>query len=313
MMIPTILSLKKRGVDFYFLTKNAAASEVVGYFNDCGEFLELDKLKGGRVRRFFFLVKWIFDRKVDISISQYGVNSAQYSLLVFLAGVKKRLGWQGPLSFLNTLSLRPEGAHKVIENARFLDFIAGVRSGFDLGFGSSSINDTRINKIVIGPGSGILEAHKRWSAEKYAELSRLIASELALPVFVIGGPEEKLLCDDVANNSGSSLVKSVAGELSISETMDFIKDSSLVVANCNGISHLASSVDVPIVGLYGPTNYRHTGPYSKKLKPISVEMECSPCYRRGYISGCGNPVCMESITVHQVFSEIKKEVEKLNG
>lgn len=313
MMMPLILAIKKSGGELFFVTKDKVVFDVIKYFLGNHEYCALDRLEGNGLRRFLSLVTWIRSKKIDVSISQYGVSPPLYSLLTWLSGVRIRLGWKGNFSFLNTHSLSPEGGHKVIENARLFNIVSKELSGLDLYLEEFSHPASSISKIILGPGSGDLESHKRWPKEKFAELARLIALELSIPVFILGGPDEEELCGDIAKLSESVLVESVAGKLSIKESLDFMKGSSLVVSNCNGVSHLAASVGAFVVGLYGPTNHKLTGPFSNKFRPIETGLECAPCYRRGYISGCGNPVCMEDISVDTVFYEVKRVIRKING
>ena len=94
------------------------------------------------------------------------------------------------------------------------------------------------------------------------------------------------------------------------ESFSRLGKARVVVANCNAISHMAAVVGTPVVGLYGPTNPLITGPFSEDLTVVSLNKPCAPCYRRGYLTGCGDPVCMTEIPVEMVYREVCK---KLNG
>jgi hypothetical protein len=82
------------------------------------------------------------------------------------------------------------------------------------------------------------------------------------------------------------------------------------VTACSGIAHLASLADVPIVGLFGPTNPGFTGPFSDKLRVVKLNLPCSPCYGTDFVTGCGNAICMSMLYPEIVFDAV---VESLKG
>jgi ADP-heptose:LPS heptosyltransferase len=69
---------------------------------------------------------------------------------------------------------------------------------------------------------------------------------------------------------------------------------------------MACAADSPIIGIYGPTDDRITGPISDSFIPITAGLDCSPCYRRDYRFGCGDPVCMEKISVEKVYQAVEE-------
>lgn len=310
MMMPTLLRIGELGNKLKILVKDSACEDVAKYFlGDAVECLPLASIKKSTFMRFLKVVSWIRKNKCSVSLSQFGVSVPLYSLLSLLGGVKSRYGWSGRFCFLNTASLIPEGRHKVEENARLLGFLSINYSKSDLFLSKEIDNSIRGHFVVLGPGSGIVESHKRWPVKKYAYLACRLADHIGCEVFVVGGPEEQSLCEELVELSGSSKVVSLAGKMTIQQTLDFLAKSKVVVSNCNGISHMASAVGCHVVGLYGPTNFSLTGPYSRLAVKVSANLHCAPCYRRGYITGCGAPVCMDAVSENVVFDKVSELLE----
>tara|TARA_Y100000589_G_scaffold306650_1_gene321601 strand:- start:3142 stop:4137 length:996 start_codon:yes stop_codon:yes gene_type:complete len=309
MLIPTLVRIVESGSELKIVVKDKTCKEVVEYFLGSSiEFLCLSSVNGAPPMKALRVLKWIRNSRCGVSISQFGVSAQLYSLLVFLGGTKKRYGWYGRLSFLNTDSLKAAGLHKVEENSRFLPLL-GIGHSIDDCYVELKCDEARETPtVVLGPGSGFVERHKRWGTDCFAQLANRLVEELVEEVVIIGGGEEVELCNEVERLANNPKVKSLAGEFTVTQTLNYLKENKVVVSNCNGISHLAAAVGCYVVGLYGPTNFSLTGPYSPRATRVSANLDCSPCYRRNYITGCGSPVCMNAITVDMAFDAVKKIV-----
>jgi heptosyltransferase-2 len=62
--------------------------------------------------------------------------------------------------------------------------------------------------------------------------------------------------------------------------------------------HLASSFDIPVVGIFGPTDPFFVGPQNAKSVVVREEMECVPCC----LKGCEERACMTKLDVKKVFN-----------
>jgi heptosyltransferase-2 len=272
---------------------------------------------------FFTLVIRIRKLNPDIILTQFNVSAVKSSLTSFLAGVKMRVGWEGPFSFLNTLTLSPSGQHKTTENFKSLEIlninIKDVHIEYPQfkpeGIDSSNIQldnllKSNLTKIAISPGSQEFDRHKRWPKSKFSILiNKIMANYSNIMVCLVGNEREKKLCEDIRQNvDQKDNVINLAGKTSIPELLYFLSQVHLTITNCNGISHLACAANSVIIGLYGPTNYDVTGPISKTFIPITAGLDCSPCYQRDYRFGCGDPICMEKIGIDEVYQSVKKVI-----
>jgi ADP-heptose:LPS heptosyltransferase len=160
--------------------------------------------------------------------------------------------------------------------------------------------------VAIAPGSGVVEAHKRWPVPQFRRLVKnLLAHSPAISVVLFGSPAEAPLLHELVDgrSAGEGRCRVVA-ESDVRRAVALLSHCHSVVTGCSGAAHMAAAADVPIVGLFGPTNPGFTGPFSPKLRAIRRDLTCSPCYRTDFIRGCGEPVCMSGIEPDTVLAAV---------
>jgi|SaaInlStandDraft_5_1057022.scaffolds.fasta_scaffold04872_4 heptosyltransferase II len=171
----------------------------------------------------------------------------------------------------------------------------------------NKINESsRVKKIALAPGS--VWATKRWSMEKYKELTlNLIKS--GYEVYLFGSPNEKELCDQIASKVPEA--KNYAGELSLFESYEKLAEVDLLISNDSGAMHLAACSDTYIISIFGPT-VKEFGyePWVTKSTIISADISCRPCGSHG-AKKCplGTHECMELIEV----ADVTKALERYNS
>lgn len=159
---------------------------------------------------------------------------------------------------------------------------------------------------VVVPGA-TYGSTKSWPAEKYRELVRLLSREIFV---VLGGSgAERGLCAAVGD--GASRAVNLAGETTLGEFAALLECARVVVANDSGAPHIAASLGVPVVVIFGSTSPRWTAPLGKEVHVIREPVHCSPCFRRR----CPTRLeCYEGISVGRVLDTtrtvLKKRVEK---
>jgi len=305
MTLPAVRAVANAGGLVSLLVKGRVEEEV-GRELLCNleiEYKHLNHADGGRKVSIAEIVRWIRRCGFDYAFAQYGVDPLRFAVLSVLGGAATRVGWHGTGSWLNTQSLRSKGNHKVLENARLLDVLGIDYSVEDLYFKDCRrANDVDAQKVLLAPSAGETAAHRAWPKEKYAELAAEIVGNFDVDIEILGGADDIELCEFIAAQTTSGRATSLAGKLDIRELFALLKKREIVIANCNGVSHMAASVGLSIIGIYGPTSPLHTGPFTPRLTAISRNLDCSPCYRRGFTEGCGKPVCMTEISVAEVYA-----------
>ncbi len=160
------------------------------------------------------------------------------------------------------------------------------------------------NFIIIAPGSSTLESHKRWPSGRYEKLIIKVKHDLKLDTVLLGGPEEYKLLEEIQYNCAQKGVHChVLQPDSILDSIGLMNSCLVLVSGCCSAIHMASLTGTRIVGLYGPTDYKYTGPWNDNFKITKIVIHCGPCYSITPL-GCGNPVCMENIDVQKVYTAV---------
>jgi heptosyltransferase I len=113
--------------------------------------------------------------------------------------------------------------------------------------------------IVVGTS----KPEKNWSVERYAELLEVIEGDLGLRPVLVGGPShyEQERAARIMQQTRAHPRNELCGDL---RRLVYLRaGSALVVSPDTGPLHIARALDVPVVGLYGYTNPKRTGPYRK--------------------------------------------------
>ena len=84
--------------------------------------------------------------------------------------------------------------------------------------------------------------------------------------------------------------------------MALIASAGLLVSGDTFALQAAAALDVPIVGLFGPTDPRRNGPFRERDKVVHHEMACSRCYKRA----CDTIECLKAITADEVAARIEE-------
>jgi ADP-heptose:LPS heptosyltransferase len=120
---------------------------------------------------------------------------------------------------------------------------------------------------MIAFHAGGVRPNKRWDIQNYAAVGKSLIGK-GYKIVLVGGRDEiqtNLQIKEMVNHPDCI---NFASQLSLEETAAILKQSKLLISNDTGIMHLATAVDVPVIAIFGPTDYRHIGPYGKIGKVI---------------------------------------------
>ncbi|MDQ6735597.1 MAG: lipopolysaccharide heptosyltransferase II, partial [Nitrospirota bacterium] len=161
--------------------------------------------------------------------------------------------------------------------------------------------------IGINPGSTYGSA-KRWLPERFAQAADRVVEQFGGRVVIVGAAGEEALGHAIAEKMHSKPVV-LSGRTSIRELMTVIKRCRLFVTNDTGPMHIAAAFDVPVVAVFGPTDFRTTSPFGETHAIVRQPVECSPCLLRE----C--PIdhrCMTGITVERVYETASKQLKRIS-
>jgi len=160
--------------------------------------------------------------------------------------------------------------------------------------------------IGINPGATYGDA-KRWYPDRFAQVANRLGKEFDIVIF--GGPGEEEIAREVEKHLTISNYQNLAGKLTLPQLSQMVGGLSLFITNDSGPMHIASAYQVPIVAIFGPTDWRETSPYSPNYKIVRVSLKCSPCKKRS--CPLKTHQCMKEITpeivIETAFKLLKEE------
>jgi ADP-heptose:LPS heptosyltransferase len=165
--------------------------------------------------------------------------------------------------------------------------------------------------IVLNPNASDLLPLRKWETTRFSDLARRILDAYPASLIVLtGAPSEQAAADELCRSLGSRRVISLAGQTTLRELLTLYTLADVLVTNDSGPGHFASLTPVHAIVLFGPETPRLFGPLAPATTVIWKELACSPCVSvfNHRLSPCRNNVCMQSITVDEVFAAVRAVV-----
>ncbi len=120
---------------------------------------------------------------------------------------------------------------------------------------------------------------KRWPLSRWLELDAHLREQ---------GYRTLLFCDRLDGSVQKAFAQAGSSALPVYTTLDnvagLLANCDLVVGVDTGLLHMAGALNVPWVGLFGPTNPEVTGPYDPTggvslVAPFPKQPTCAPCWK----------------------------------
>ena len=113
--------------------------------------------------------------------------------------------------------------------------------------------------VVVGTS----KRAKNWTAAGYARVLDALEGEHGMRPLLVGGPSpvERAIADDILRLTRARPLDLLGNDLR--RLVWLLDGSALVISPDTGPLHIARALDVPVVGLYGYTNPKRTGPYRR--------------------------------------------------
>ncbi len=167
--------------------------------------------------------------------------------------------------------------------------------------------------IILNPNASDLLPLRKWELSKFIELGRqLLERHPGARIALTGGPGEQAAATAIAQALDGGRVTSFAGHTTMRELLTLYSLADVLVTNDSGPGHFASLTTVHAVVLFGPETPELFGSRSPNTTIIWKALACSPCVNvfNHRLSPCRNNVCMQSITVEDVFAAVQGAIER---
>jgi ADP-heptose:LPS heptosyltransferase len=165
--------------------------------------------------------------------------------------------------------------------------------------------------VILNPNASDLLPLRKWPTEKFKALAERILAVYPNSLIVLtGAPSERDAADRLCREIGTARVVSVAGQTSLRELLTLYTAADVLVTNDSGPGHFSALTPIRAIVLFGPETPRLFGPLTPASTVIWKELACSPCVSvfNHRLSPCTNNVCMQSITVDEVFEAVRAAV-----
>ncbi len=168
------------------------------------------------------------------------------------------------------------------------------------------------NYIILAPSNSHHNTsssinHRAWPIQHWKNLIQQLV-QAKKQVVLIGGKNESRYFAQL--NPLPKSVISLAGKTDLHDLVGLITGAALLITTDTGPSHIAAAVNTPVYALIGPTNFKETGPFQTKhnrIKILSADLPCSPCYHTPVLSQCRDNQCMKDITPEKILATLSEE------
>ncbi|MEW5797407.1 MAG: glycosyltransferase family 9 protein [Bacteroidota bacterium] len=303
---PVVTNLKRFNsrLQIDFLCEDFAADVVRGNEN-ISNVLTFDKKKDST----FSIISSVRKKKYDVVIDLF--CNPRTALITYFSGARYRIGFPfRGRGYAYNIQVEPRGGE--VHN---VDFNLDVLKKFDIPIVDSSphfplnerarqfaaewiLSQKFLYSTIVGinPSGGWYT--KKWKADSYALLADRICERTKSNIVFFWGPGE---LEDVKKIQSTMKNPSVMiPKTSLKEMGALLRHCHYLVSNDSGPMHIAASLGVPTLGIFGPTNPLLQGPYGgKHLWVRHEELDCLACN----LTECpiGN-VCMTELSVDVVFN-----------
>jgi heptosyltransferase-2 len=166
--------------------------------------------------------------------------------------------------------------------------------------------DPDCNIIGVNPGAAYGTA-KCWIPERFTEVAKnIIESDPKNVVLFFGDRSHKELIGKICSELSNRAIN-MSGQTSLRELLALIKICSVFLTNDSGPMHIADSLGIPLVALFGSTSPVATGPYRQSQNIIQKKVPCSPCFKR--VCPIDFP-CMKNIGVGEVTAAVLSKLKQ---
>ncbi|MEK6756672.1 MAG: glycosyltransferase family 9 protein [Bacteroidota bacterium] len=165
--------------------------------------------------------------------------------------------------------------------------------------------------ICINPNAGKTSLDRRWSSERFSQTIDILQGGFPNAVFcLIGARDEREYIEGVIRltNATSDRIANLGGSLTLKGLIGLFSHSKLLITNDSGPMHIAASVGLPTVALFGPESPVFYSPVGNRTINLYAGLPCSPCLNvyDAKIFRCPiNVKCLKEISVDRVVASAK--------
>jgi lipopolysaccharide heptosyltransferase II len=257
----------------------------------------------------FKVVKKVRAEKYDLIFDFW--SNPKTAQITFLSGVKYRVGfdYRGRRYAYNFKSKTDNPNLHAAENHLILLEHVGIpiiskKTIFHLSEEEKKYAKDFAEKHLKNiPVIGILPSggwqSKRCEIDKWLEICNAIQKKYYVQFFILWGPGDENDAEEIKKVLGEEAL--LAPKTSLGELSGLLGLCNLIIANDSGPMHIAAAMEIPIIGLFGPTNPNGHRPYSSNSDyVIKSDLHCIICNK---LICPYDHECMKQLSVNDILEK----------
>ncbi|MCH7814338.1 MAG: lipopolysaccharide heptosyltransferase II [Planctomycetes bacterium] len=261
-------------------------------------------------------------------------NSFRSALLVRLAGIRRRIGYdRDARRLLLTDRLGVERVDGKVAVTRMVDYYGrlaehlgcdrpGDRLELFTDRGDDRVIDERLAGLGIdaGPGPGGLVVispgasygvAKLWLPERFAAVADHLIDRHGVAVVISCAPGEEPIARRIAELCDKRVHVLDHPVTTLGQFKSLIRRCDLLINNDTGPRHVAKAFGVAVVTVFGPTHQGWTDTDYPLERKVAVAVDCGPCQKKVCpIQGPTRLCCMTGVTVEMVTAAAEELLAK---
>lgn len=222
-------------------------------------------------------------------------NSFKSALIPRFAGIPLRSGWRGEARgwLLNDCRVLDKRAYPLmVQRFAALAFAPGAELPHPLPRPQLLVQPAMAAQLrerlqlmsnqavlVLCPGAEFGPA-KQWPVEHYGAVAQHFLQQ-GMQVWLMGSAKDHATAAAIVAQSGHhAAIHNLCGRTTLGEAVDLLAAASAVVSNDSGLMHVAAALARPLVVVYGSTSAAFTPPLAERVRCLSLQLSCSPCFKR---------------------------------
>jgi heptosyltransferase-2 len=306
LLVPTLRLLRKHIPDakVVLAVRSPSVESLIGKSGLIDEIIVCDYRVQNTISKKIGLIKYLRGKKFDIAITAFPSNRLDKAVLSWLSGAPVRIFHDHDstimklFGFLNSVYVPVDKTlHDLEQDLNLLKPLGiGINEadkglaiwldkkadeGAEIFLEKNNIKGPALFGLHPGSSSDLGMKNKRWPLDRFKELAEKLTDKYGATILVFLGPDEADLVFDAG--PGNNKLFFVMERLDVSVAL--IKRCRLFVGNDSSLMHVSAILNVPTIGIFGPTNPARTSPRGdnarvltgktgsglERLKSISVE------------------------------------------
>ncbi len=304
LFLPTIVSMKEKfnsaKITLALEPRSKCIKDLTNLINNTiGVNIKASGIKKYFNILFFIIICWF--KRFDCVISSG--KSPMIALILFLTGIKTRVGYNSKLDFLLSQKIKlnenqyaAKMYHDLVKpfNDNYCDPNIEITGDFKLG------DNFRQNEyIVIHPGVSKMSVSKNIlkcpSIDFWLKLIKGLL-EKNKQIILLGTQDDKDLIEKILKNEEISnhpnFINYFNKTKNIMEMAFIMKNSANVICVDSAPLHVAVGINCNVFAIFGPTNNKKLIPDRQNVILVHNNIPCRPCLWHRRSDNCDNSICL---------------------